>query len=141
MRECGVFGATHVCFELIASNKKGIEVIWQRETGVPLGAIEIEKRFTQNGTDGNVSLELYDYSAMMMAHLSLGMANAFDIDLSSPSSAIIGHGGAFKFPDYGHRMQQIIDQGTSPMTTNLLLTNSYSKNACLDGAALFAVIS
>ncbi len=140
-RECGIFGATHLCLELAASNKQGIEVIWERKTGTHLSAIAIEKRFTQGAERGDLALALYDYSALMVAHLVKGLGNAFGITISDPSFAFIGHGGAFKFPDYGSRIKQILTKNMLGKEVNVLLTNSYSKNACLDGAALSALIN
>lgn len=138
-RECGVFGATHTCFELVASNKQGIEAVWARKTGQPINAIEIEKHYTQHREKGDLSLELYENSALLIAHLAKGLSQAFNVNLSNPTTALVGHGGAFKFPNYGARVKQIIDRSSSGENTNLLLTNSYSKNACLDGAALAAI--
>ncbi len=139
-RECGIFGATHLCFELAASNKQGIEAIWERKTGTRLSAIAIEKRFTQAEEYGDLALELYDYSALMIAHLIKGLGTVFDMTVSDPAFAFIGHGGAFKFPDYGSRISQILTKDMLGKNVSMLLTNSYSENACLDGAALSAII-
>lgn len=138
-RQCGVFDATHVCFELVASNKKGIEAIWHDKTGERLSAIAIEKRFTQHEEKGDLALELYGYSAFMIAHVVKGLASAFAMPVDDPSFIFIGHGGAFKFPEYGSRIKQILDHNTPDANINTLLTNTYTKNACLDGAALYAI--
>ncbi len=72
----------------------------------------------------------------------VGTAVALDIDLSNEATVIVCHGGAFKFPNYGVRIQQIIEKHIRS-TTNLIMTHNYGSNdtnACLDGAALAAAI-
>jgi predicted NBD/HSP70 family sugar kinase len=137
--ECGVFGAKYVCLESVASNKSGIEQIWHQETGSAIAALEIEKRFTENQPDGNFALELYDYSAYVLAHVIKGLAKSLDIDLKNPSVAVVGHGGAFKFPNYGARIAQILESNGEK--TNLILTKDFSDNACAEGAAIAALAS
>lgn len=138
-RPCGVFDAMHVCMENVGSNERGIEQIWEQKTGTHLSAVEIEKQFTGNQPDGALSLELYDYSALILAYTAKGLAKTFGINLSDPAVAVVCHGGAFKFPDYGNRVRQIL-QNNGNATVNLLLTKDYSQNACVDGAAIAALL-
>lgn len=137
-RQCGVFGATDLCIEQAASNKQGIEQIWRYKTGESISALEIERQFTENRPDGELSLELYDYSAFVVSHLVKGLANAFDIELSDPSTVIVGHGGAFKFPGYGERVVQILEKNLGQKPA-LIMTKDYSQNACAEGAAIAAL--
>lgn len=137
--ECGLFGAKYVCLESVASNKMGIEQIWKQETGNLINALEIERRFTANQPDGEFALELYDYSAFIAAHIVKGLAKTFGIDLNDPSVAIVGHGGAFKFPNYGNRIAQILEKNGEK--TKIILTKDFSDNACAEGAAIAALTS
>lgn len=136
-RQCGVFGATYKCVEQAASNKNGIEPIWEAKTGEALSALEIERKFTGQTAEGKLSLELYSYSALIEAHVIKGVAQAFKIDLSSPETAVVGHGGTFKFPGYGARVAQILAKNGD--TIQLMLTKDYSHNACAEGAAIAAL--
>ncbi|MDB5165997.1 MAG: hypothetical protein JWM37_69 [Candidatus Saccharibacteria bacterium] len=136
--ECGVYGATYVCLEKIGANKSGIEPQWEARNGY-MRARDIEDRFKEGDVFAG---ELYDHSALVVAHMIVGSAIALGIDLSSETTAIVGHGGGFKFPNYGERVQQIIEKhlGAKP---NLIMTHTYGfkdTNACLDGAALAAAI-
>jgi hypothetical protein len=72
-----------------------------------------------------------------------GLAKAYAVDLKSSSTAVVAHGGAFKFPHYGERIRQILAThiGGEPQ---LLLAKDYvteGSNACLDGAAIAALYS
>ncbi len=137
---CGVYDAGYVCIENIGSSKGGVEAQWKLLTGESLRAIDIEGRYKAGDT---LAAELYEHSALVTAHLILGTANAYDIDLSDASSVIVGHGGAFKFPHYGERVQQIL-AGSIKSTPQLIMTKDYgdpTSNACLDGAAYGAILA
>lgn len=135
---CGVYGAAYVCLEKIGANKSGIEVQWEARNGY-MRARDIEDRFKE----GNVFAgELYDHSALVVAHMIVGSALALDVDLTDDDTAVVAHGGAFKFPNYGERVQQIIGKHTGS-NPHVLMTQNYGfkdTNACLDGAALAAAI-
>ena len=139
-RACGVFGLQHTCIELVASSGEGIEQIWHDQTGEQASGLDIERHVLANGEHARLGMDLYEYSAFMAAHLIQGVANSFEIDLTEPSAAVVGHGGAFKFPDYGTRIQQVLNQADNG-NVKLLMTHTYSRNACMDGAALAAIIS
>ncbi len=52
------------------------------------------------------------------------------------------HGGAFKFPAYGERIQQILS-GNSETKPNIIMTKDFGNaesNACLDGVAIATVL-
>lgn len=136
---CGVFDAQFTCIERLGANKAGIEAQWQAITGVYMRARDIEDRYKE----GNVLAgDLYENSAYVVAHMIQGAANAFGIDLNSPTSVVVGHGGAFKFPHYGERIQQLLSSDPDA-TVQLLMTKDFSdpkSNACLDGVAISALL-
>lgn len=138
--ECGVFEQKHVCLEMLGANKAGIEVIWEKLTGTPTSAREIEKLYLEgNDQAGN----LYDSSALVVAHMIAGTAKAFGLDLFSPDVAIVGHGGGFKFPYYGERIMQILNDDKN-VAVQLIMTKDFGdkeSNACLDGAAINAIVA
>jgi predicted NBD/HSP70 family sugar kinase len=136
---CGVFRATYTCLERIGANKAGIEPQWKAATGEHLRAIDIEGRYKEGN---ELAGELYDHSALVVAHMITGASKALDVDLSSPRTVIVGHGGAFKFPHYGERVQQILEK-THGGKTPLIMTKDFvdpSTNACIMGAALAALV-
>ena len=95
-------------------------------------------RYEQNGDE--LAGELYENSALLAAHAIKGLANVFRLDLTDPSTVVIGHGGGFKFRDYGRRIVQILErsEGVSP---NFFMTHEYSPNACADGAGKAAIVA
>jgi hypothetical protein len=134
---CGVFGATYTCVERVGANKAGIEAQWQDKTGEYMRARDIEDQYKVGDTFAG---DLYEHSAWVVAHLILGSAYGQGLDLTDPSTAIVAHGGGFKFPHYGERVAQILGAhlGSTP---RLLMTKDYvldGSNACLDGAAIAA---
>lgn len=137
---CGVFDATYVCLERLGANKAGIEAQWQAKTGSYMRARDIEDRYKEGDAFAG---ELYDNSAFILAHVIQGSAKALNIDLADPLTAIVGHGGAFKFPHYGERIVQILAQHNG-QPSRLIMTKDYgdsASNACLDGAALIALLT
>ena len=87
--------------------------------------------------------ELYEHSALVVAHVVQGVANVLNIDLADSTSAIVAHGGAFKFPSYGERVAQILSHHNEH-DVQLIMTKDFtdpSTNACLNGAAIAALTS
>lgn len=139
-KPCGVFGAEYLCIETLGANKAGIEVQWEAQTGEYLRARDIETKYKEGDKFAG---DLYDHSAWVVAHMIAGTASAFNIDLMSDKTAVVGHGGGFKFPHYGERVTQILETGLGGKL-NFITTNEYGStqtNACLDGAALGALLS
>lgn len=136
--ECGVYGNAFTCLERLGANKAGIEVQWQEKTGSYMRARDIEDRYKE----GNVlAAELYDHSAWVLAHVILGTAQAYEVNLSKNITVVVGHGGAFKFPDYGNRISQILEKHINE-PIELIMTKDFGaddSNACLDGAAIAAI--
>jgi predicted NBD/HSP70 family sugar kinase len=135
---CGVFNSTYVCLERLGANKTGIESHWETKTGHYLRAKDIEDRYIAGDS---FAAALYDNSADVVSHVIAGSARAIGIDLSNATTAVVCHGGAFKFPHYGKRINQILDNHLGNKI-NLILTKDFTNkdsNACLDGAAIAAL--
>lgn len=135
---CGVFGAEYTCIEMLGANKVGIEAQWAMQHE-PLRALDIENEFKAGNEFAG---ELYDHSAWVISHVIVGTAQAFGIDLTRDTTAIVGHGGAWRFPDYNERVRQIIGQHIVARP-RLMTTFDYGdarSNACIEGAALAALI-
>lgn len=132
-KPCGLLGATHVCLELVAASKAGIEDIWQQRRGVALSGREIAARYLSGDP---LALELYQDSALATAHVITGLVRAFRF--RPEHSCVVAHGGIFQVPGYGERVRSILtDGGVCPL--GVLFTKDFSTNACLDGAALAAL--
>ncbi len=134
---CGVFGAEFVCLERVGANKAGIEAQWQAKTGAYMRARDIEDQYKAGDSFAG---ELYDHSAWVVSHIVVGAAQASGLDLTSPDTAVVAHGGAFKFPNYGARIAQIVGNYLGA-ELQLLMAKDYiaaESNACLDGAAIAA---
>ena len=134
---CGVYGAEYVCLERIGANKAGIEPQWQNKMGSYMRARDIEDRYKAGDKFAG---DLYEHSAWVVAHLLAGVAQATRFDLASADTAIVAHGGAFKFPHYGERVEQILTQHLHA-APQILLAKDYiadGSNACLEGAAIAA---
>lgn len=135
---CGVYDNKYVCLERLGANKAGIEAQWEALTGEYLRARDIEDRYKEGDL---LAAELYDHSAHVIAHVVLGTAEAMNIDVTSANTVVVGHGGAFKFPAYGERIQQIVQQHLGA-PIQLLMTKDFGpqdSNACLDGAVIAAL--
>jgi predicted NBD/HSP70 family sugar kinase len=129
---CNVNGAAYTCLQSLGANKYGVESIWQFKNGEDLSAKAIEDRYKAGD---EFARDLYDYSALVVAHMVVGVAKATDINLASPETAVIAHGGAFRFPNYIERVKQIIDKHLES-DLNIVRTEDYTKNACAEGAAV-----
>jgi len=134
-KQCGLLGRTHVCLEGIAASKAGIEDTWLRERGESRSGRQIA-RLLWNDND-LFARNLYDNSALVTVHAIAGLANAFQIPFDQ--TYIVAHGGIFEVPSYRERVRLILKEaGISPLGS--LFTRDFSANACLDGAAVAAVL-
>lgn len=129
---CKVDGATYVCLESLGANKFGIEAQWTIKTNEHLSAKEIEDRYKAGD---RLAADLYDHSAQVVAHMIKGSSSVFGIDPTDAGTAIVAHGGAFRFPGYKERIQQILEKD-SDGKIQMLRTEDYSQNACAEGAAI-----
>lgn len=136
---CGLFGANWTCLQSAGSNGGGVENIWYSKTAQKLDGKQIEDHWRASGEHAQLVEDLYDYSALVVAHAAIGAANAFKINLSKQANlAIIGSGGAFRFPGYTERLTQIIGKFVDS-EPKLFSTYEFSPNACLQGAAINAI--
>lgn len=129
---CSVNGANYPCIESLGANKFGIESIWKLKNGEELDAKAIEDRYKAGD---EFARDLYDYSALVVAHMAVGVSKVVDIDLQSPTTALVAHGGAFRFPHYVERIKQIVDKHLGS-DIQIIKTEDYTKNACAEGAAI-----
>lgn len=134
---CGMGGATFTCIEKVAASKAGIEPTYAQITGEQLDGRAIEDRY--RGGD-QLAAALYENSTQIAAHAIAGLARALQISLNPDVTAVVGHGGAFKFPNYAERIQQHLTANDvyEPLVTT---TYRFSDNACLDGAATLAALA
>ena len=135
-RPCGVLGATHVCLEAVAASKAGIEDIWLQQRRERRGGREITLSYLAGD---QMALDLYGTSALVTAHVVKGMARAFDLPEDLDKTIVVGHGGIFHVAGYSERVQSILSKDLS-RTPRMLFTKDFSTNACLDGAAIAAVM-
>lgn len=135
-KHCGLFGAQFVCTEGVAASKAGVESLWAKNKGARLSGRQINERYMQGDP---LAADLYDNSALIVAHAIRGVSNIFQLLKESGDTIIIGHGGIFNVNGYGERVGQILkkDLGFNP---KLLFTKNFSTNACLEGAALATLV-
>lgn len=134
-KPCGMSGATYTCLEAVAASKAGIEDIWLQQHGEYRSGREIAAMYL---TGDQLALDLYDSSALVTAHVVKGLAEAFQLLFDRTS--VVGHGGTFHVPGYGERLRSILKKDLA-YCPSLLLTQDFSANACLDGAAIAAVMA
>jgi predicted NBD/HSP70 family sugar kinase len=136
-KPCGILGATYVCIEGVAASKAGIEDIWRQRRGERLSGKEIAAKYLAGD---RMALDLYDSSALVTAHVIKGIAKAFELPADFDRTAVIAHGGIFQVPGYGERVRSILAKDLS-YVPRMLFTKDFSRNTCLDGAAIVGAIS
>jgi predicted NBD/HSP70 family sugar kinase len=135
LKPCGLHGAGYVCVENVGASKAGIEDIWWQSTGGRASGHEIAAALA----DGNeLASQLYENSAMVIAHAVKGAANVFGLVDDWAATAIVGHGGAFQVRGYPDRVRAILE-GNLGAPTRLFVSTDFTANACLDGAAIAAL--
>lgn len=132
--KCGVFGNNDVCIEKIASGRAGIEKNYEAITRNKKRGQEIADLSV---TGDEAALSLYDHSSRMVSLAVKGIFKAFSID--GESNAVVFHGGVFDAPGYSERVEQYLarEYENPPLT---FYTSSRSVNACLEGAAISAIV-
>lgn len=136
-RPCGVFGATYICVESVAASKAGVEDLWRKlNDGEILNGRQIKDKYLEGN---KLAGDLYDNSAFVTAHAIKGIAECFDLLKQPNDTAVVCHGGIFYVDGYGKRVQNILqkDLGFVPV---IMLTSDFSPNACIDGAAIAALV-
>ncbi len=134
---CLSFGAKYVCLENVTASKKGVEDLWQKQTSTALDGKQISQHYQEGDT---IALSLYDNAARVAAHAIEGMRRVWHFPQTQGNEVIVCHGGIFKVPGFGKRLQQYVDL-YADSAIPLLLTKDFSDNACLDGAAIAAAIA
>jgi predicted NBD/HSP70 family sugar kinase len=133
-KPCGVLGATYVCIERIAASGAGIEDTWLQRGGEPNSGRQIAGKYLLGD---QLARDLYDNSARVTAPVVSGLARAFRLPLDQ--TAVVAHGGIFQVPGYDERLCSILDRsGFSQLRA--LFPRDFSANACLDGAAIVALL-
>jgi predicted NBD/HSP70 family sugar kinase len=133
-KPCGMLGAEHVCVENVGASVAGIEDLWYQSVGLRSSGREIAGALA-DGDD--FAARLYENSALVTAHVVLGVARAFDLVGDWASTAVVGHGGTFRVPGFRERVGDILDMGAEART-QFFVTTDFTDNACLDGAAIAA---
>jgi len=136
-KPCGMLGAAYVCIEDVAASKAGVEDIWFQQKGERRSGREIAAKYL-NGD--HMALQLYDNSALVIAHVIRGVAKAFSFPRNFEGTVVVGHGGIFQVPGYRERVCTILEKDLS-CVPKMMLTKDFSNNACLDGAAIAAATS
>lgn len=134
-RPCGLGEASRPCVEVVAASKAGVEDIWRQRTGRRLSGREISARYQ---ADDELARELYGNSALVTAHVIAGLAAAFGLGAVPGRLVVVGHGGIFYVPGYADRLIGILGREIDHL--RFLLTRDFSANACLEGAAVAAII-
>lgn len=133
---CGLLGGTKVCIENIAASKAGIEDIYEKQAHVHLRGFEISELY-QSGE--NLSTNLYNSSALLVAHTYMGMLHGAGIKYNHETTTLALHGGTSLVPDYTKRIEQILEKDTyleQPVT--IMETKSITKHSGIMGAAIAA---
>jgi predicted NBD/HSP70 family sugar kinase len=136
-RACGLGGAGYACIEAAAAGRSGVEDIWRQRGRRSQSGRDVSARY-QAG-DG-LARDLYDASARLMAHVIWGMAEVFGLAADPGHLVVVGHGGIFHVPGYGGRVADILRAGAS-RSLRILYTKDFSRNTCLEGAAVAAATS
>ncbi len=137
---CGVNGAEFTCLEKMAASGAGIERLWARITqGEKIDGRKIAERLKNADS---LAINLYDSAAIGTAMGLLGFAKVFDLRDDAEGTAYVLHGGAFRVPHFGQRVEQILEAnlGYKP---NVMYTESVSptQNIGLEGAAIAALMA
>lgn len=125
----------NICIHNVGGGKSGIESIWNKKTKDNSSSKDISTRMIQGN---KFAQELYDNSALLVAHTIAGIGRATEMLNNPEDTTIIFHGGVFKVPGYTERVLQILQKylGFEPQ---FLVTSDFTPNACLEGAAITAL--
>ncbi len=140
----GINGSKHATFQEVGASGFGIRHIF----GSEVDGRAISCRYQSGNSE---AFRFYEKSAYLTAHAIIGMAQAHEesggisvFDSSKPGqSAILLHGGIFKVPGYPERVEQIVAQHLGFKPTTVVtheVAASRGQNACLDGAAIGALL-
>lgn len=135
-KACGLLEDDKVCIENVAASKAGIEDIYAKQAHEHLRGFEISELY-QSGE--NLSRNLYNSSALLVAHTYMGMLHGAGITYNHETTTLALHGGTSLVPDYTKRIEQILEKDTyleEPVT--ILETKSVTRHSGIMGAAIAA---
>lgn len=132
---CGVDKyAKYVCLENVGSRGKGVENAMRK--AVKSGNFNLQ-----------TLLEIYNHSAYVIAHAIDGLVHYFCLPDDLDSAAFALHGGGFRPSGFPERVMQILEKNykqegllTSEKEVPFFTTLQVSPNACLEGAAIAALM-
>lgn len=136
-KPCGMLGRPYVCIERVAASGAGIESIWLQQTGLDVRGKEINETYYQHGN--RLAHDLYENSAVLIAHGLIATASLEGLLKQPMDTAIVYHGGGFRVPGLSERITQIV--GRQRYIPPTLMTDTISKNACAEGAVIAALYS
>lgn len=140
---CGQFDRQETCIENVTGGKAGIEATYTEVTGQTLHGRDLAGRAKEGDS---TALKIYSNSAQITATTVRGLSEAMGLSLQDGKTAVVFHGGVFKYEDYGKRVVDILgrDGSNAPIIfTKDMETEpgGFEINACLDGAALAALVA
>jgi predicted NBD/HSP70 family sugar kinase len=133
---CGMFDQQFTCIEGAASGKAGIEATWESVTSEHLNGHQISEK-AHNGDE--LANSLYVNSAKVITATVEGIARTMDLPLTGDNTAVVFHGGTFAVDIYRDRIELLLRE--DGIKAPVLYTQDFSENACLDGAALAAIMT
>jgi hypothetical protein len=135
-KECGLLSNGKVCIENVAASKAGIEDLYEKQAHEHLRGFEISELY-QSGE--NLSTNLYNSSALLVAHTYIGMLRGAGITYNHETTTLALHGGTSLVPDYTKRVEQILEKDTYlEEPVKILETKSITKHSGIMGAAIAA---
>jgi predicted NBD/HSP70 family sugar kinase len=135
-RPCGMNGATYVCLENVGASRAAVEDVWRQRTGSPVGGRQIAEA-ARSGND--LASGLYTTAALVTAVMAEGVARAVDLIADWSWTVLVGHGGTFHVPEFAEQVRHRVE-GRLGRPARFLTTADFTDNACLDGAAIEALV-
>lgn len=135
-KPCSLLGDGRVCIENLAASKAGIEDIYEKQAHIHLRGFEISELY-QSGE--NLSRNLYNTSALLVAHTYMGMLHGAGITYNPETTKLALHGGTSLVPDYTKRIEQVLEKDTYlEEPVEILETKDIAKHSGITGAAIAA---
>lgn len=114
---------------------RGIEARWEKKTGKKLSGWEIARQYQ----DGHPLAErLYAESALVAAHVVVGLGQNFGLFETPESTMLICHGGVFSVPGYADKLKEYLT-AYFRFPLQLVVSGNHQENPGLKGAALTAL--
>lgn len=135
-QECGMFGASHTCLELVGGGK-GIISTWKRKKREYLPGNQIAECLQQGDSFAG---ELYKCAADVTSLACLGLGNSLGMFHKKGDTIIIFHGGQFLVPGFKDHVENTITKNLS-YKPQFLFTSEVVAYGCSQGAAITALTS